>query len=101
VEELETNRDLLLESMAGMVSEALDVYTGEGRTRIYRMLQLEVTPTTEGYDISGSLCTSATRPAPTRGPGRRAPSRCRISEGLENVGHIVSGETVKVAEAAE
>ena len=26
----------------------------------YRMLRLEVTPTTEGYDVSGALCTSVT-----------------------------------------
>ncbi len=66
---------MLLESMAGMVSEALDVLTGEERNRIYGMLRLEVTPNTEGYGISDALCTSATRPAPAIVPGWRAPSR--------------------------
>jgi hypothetical protein len=59
VEDLEQDRDALLEDMAAMVPEALDNLTGEEKNRIYRMLRLEVTPTTEGYDVSGgslSLC---------------------------------------------
>jgi DNA repair exonuclease SbcCD ATPase subunit len=73
VQELEQDRDALLQSMAEMVPEALDALTGEEKNRIYRMLRLEVTPTTEGYDVSGALCTSATRLAPARDPARPAP----------------------------
>ena len=60
VQELEQDRDALLESMAEMVPEALDSLTGEEKSRVYRMLRLEVTPTTEGYDVSGAICTSVT-----------------------------------------
>jgi site-specific DNA recombinase len=60
LEELEKDRDTLLESMAGMVPAALDGLTGEERSRVYRMLRLEVTPTAEGYDVSGALCTPVT-----------------------------------------
>jgi chromosome segregation ATPase len=60
VEDLEQDRDALLEDMAAMVPEALDSLTGEEKNRVYRMLRLEVTPTAEGYDISGAICTSAT-----------------------------------------
>ena len=73
VEELEQNRDALLESMAGMVHEALNALTGEEKNRIYRMLRLEVTPTAGGYDVSGALCTSATPLAPTITPAPPAP----------------------------
>ena len=48
VQDLEQDRDALLESMAEMVPEALDSLTSEEKSRIYRMLRLEVTPTTEG-----------------------------------------------------
>jgi hypothetical protein len=60
VQDLEQDRDALLESMAEMVPEALDSLTGEEKSRVYRMLRLEVTPTAEGYDVSGALCTSVT-----------------------------------------
>ena len=60
VQDLEQDRDALLESMAEMVPEALDSLTGEEKSRVYRMLRLEVTPTTEGYDVSGAICTSVT-----------------------------------------
>jgi site-specific DNA recombinase len=60
VENLEQDRDALLEDMTAMVPEALDSLTGEEKNRIYQMLRLEVTPTAEGYDLSGALCTSAT-----------------------------------------
>jgi site-specific DNA recombinase len=60
VEDLEEDRDALLEDMARMVPAALDSLSGEEKNRIYRMLRLEVTPTAEGYDLSGALCTSAT-----------------------------------------
>jgi site-specific DNA recombinase len=73
VEELEQDRDTLLESMVEMVPEALDALTGEEKNRIYRMLRLEVTPSTEGYEVSGALCTSATPLAPARDPAPPAP----------------------------
>ena len=60
VQDLEQDRDALLESMAEMVPEALDSLTGEEKSRVYRMLRLEVTPTAEGYAVSGALCTSVT-----------------------------------------
>jgi site-specific DNA recombinase len=60
VQDLEQDREALLESMAEMVPEALDSLTGEEKSRVYRMLRLEVTPTTEGYDVSGAICTSVT-----------------------------------------
>ena len=58
--ELESDRDALLESMADIVPEALADLTGEEKSRIYRMLRLEVTPTDQGYEVSGALCTDAT-----------------------------------------
>jgi hypothetical protein len=73
VEELEQDRDALLESMAGMLPEALDALTGEEKNRIYRMLRLEVTPSTEGYEVSGALCTCATPLVPARDPAPPAP----------------------------
>jgi hypothetical protein len=52
---LENDRDDLLECMAGMVPEGLDGLTGEERNRLYRMLRLEVTPTSEGYEVGAPL----------------------------------------------
>ena len=59
VRDLEADRDDLLESLAERVPEALDSLTGEEKCRVYRMLRLEVTPTTDGYDVLGAICTSA------------------------------------------
>jgi DNA repair exonuclease SbcCD ATPase subunit len=56
VRELEADRDALLASYAEMVPEALDGLSGEERTRVYRMLQLEVRPDPEGYEVSGAFC---------------------------------------------
>ncbi len=58
MQDLEQDRDALLESMAEMVPEALDSLTSEEKSRVYRMLRLEVTSTAEGYDVSGAICTS-------------------------------------------
>src|SRR3712207_6498017 len=63
--ELETDRDALLASYAETVPEALDGLSSEERTRVYRMLQLEVRPDPEGYEVSGTLC------------NRRPTGRCR------------------------
>ena len=58
VKELEEDRDTLLERMAETVPSALDALTGEERNNLYRMLSLEVTPSNEGYEVSGTFCTS-------------------------------------------
>jgi site-specific DNA recombinase len=57
-EELEADRDALLESYAEMVPAALDELSGAERNRVYRMLRLEVTPSGEGYEVTGAFCTS-------------------------------------------
>jgi site-specific DNA recombinase len=78
VKDLEQDRDALLESMAEMVPEALEGLTGEERSRVYRTLRLEVTPTTEGYDVSGAFCSSlgpsGSGRGRTRTPRRDPPS---------------------------
>jgi hypothetical protein len=58
VEELEKDRDALLQSMSEMVPGALENLDGEEKNRLYRMLRLEVTPSEEGYELSGAFCTS-------------------------------------------
>ena len=63
--ELEADRDSLLASYAETVPEALDELSAEERMRVYRMLQLEVRPNPEGYEVSGTLC------------NRRPTGRCR------------------------
>ena len=35
--------------------DGLDGLTGDQRNKVYRMLRLEVTPTPEGYSITGAL----------------------------------------------
>jgi hypothetical protein len=56
VEELKMNRDALLESLArGMIPEALDTLEPEERSRIYRMLQLEIVPSSLGLRVSEAL----------------------------------------------
>jgi hypothetical protein len=55
VEELKANRDALLESLASMVPEALDILEPEERSRIYQMLQLEIIPSPQGLRVSGAL----------------------------------------------
>ena len=65
VEELERDRDTVLESYAGMVPDALDALTGEERRRLYGMLRLEVTPTLEALEVRGALSTSGPRSTAT------------------------------------
>jgi hypothetical protein len=36
----------------------LDNLHGEEKNRLYQMLRLEVTPSEEGYKVSGAFCTS-------------------------------------------
>ena len=54
--ELKADRDALVASFAETVPEALDNLSGDERSRVYEMLQLEVTPDPEGYKVSGALC---------------------------------------------
>ncbi|MBA2510421.1 MAG: recombinase zinc beta ribbon domain-containing protein [Rubrobacteraceae bacterium] len=54
-EELERDRDALLESWANALPEALDGLTGQERNKVYKMLRLEVTPTAEGFGVTGAL----------------------------------------------
>ena len=54
--ELGADRDALVASYAQKVPEALDGLSGEQRSRVYEMLQLEVTPDSEGYEVSGAHC---------------------------------------------
>lgn len=58
VEELEKDRDALLQGTSKMVPSALDNLDGEDKNRLYQMLHLEVTPSEEGYQVSGAFCTS-------------------------------------------
>jgi hypothetical protein len=59
VEELELDRDTLLESLAGQIPESLNSLDAEERNTVYRMLRLEVTPTPEGhYKVTGAFCTA-------------------------------------------
>jgi hypothetical protein len=60
VVELKRDRNALPGPMAEMIPEALDDLTGEEKNRIYRMMRLEVTPTSGGYAVSDALCTLAT-----------------------------------------
>jgi site-specific DNA recombinase len=55
VEGLEEDRDALVEAMAETVPDALDDLSGEERNKVYRMLRLEVTPTAEGFSVTGAL----------------------------------------------
>jgi site-specific DNA recombinase len=56
LEELEHDRDALMDRYAAMVPEALDQLTGEGRSTLYRMLRLQVVPTPGGFALSGAFC---------------------------------------------
>jgi hypothetical protein len=58
VEKLVEGRDALLQSMSEMVPAALYDLAGEEKNRLYQMLRFEVTPSEEGYEVSGAFCTS-------------------------------------------
>jgi len=59
IEGLERDHDALMESLAEIVSEALDDLSGAKRNQLYRLLRLEVTPALEGgYKVEGAVCTS-------------------------------------------
>ena len=58
-EELERDRDALLQLYAGAALEALDQLDGEERNRVYKMLRLEITPQEDGtLDVRGILSDS-------------------------------------------
>ena len=56
LEELEKDCDVLVESWAEMVPASLESLSGLERNKIYRMLNLLVTPAPEGYEVSGAFC---------------------------------------------
>ena len=56
--ELEADRDALVAAYVELVPEALDGLSGVERGRVYEMLQLEVKPDPEGYEVSGAFCSS-------------------------------------------
>jgi hypothetical protein len=58
VEQLEQDRDALLEQMAGFVPDALNALTPEERNKLYRMLRLKVVSDMEDLQVSGAFCTS-------------------------------------------
>jgi len=57
LEKLEKDRDALLESLTKMVPASLENLSGLERNKVYRMLRLRVTPTSEGYEATGAFCT--------------------------------------------
>jgi site-specific DNA recombinase len=58
IEQLERNKDTLLESYVGMATEALDSLAPEERHQIYKMLQLDVTASANGtIELTGHLVT--------------------------------------------
>jgi site-specific DNA recombinase len=59
---LEEDRDALLASMAETMPEDLDNLTPEEKNKVYRILRLEVTPASEGYQVSGALSTPCALP---------------------------------------
>src|SRR5215213_3396131 len=66
IEGLERDRDELLSYVSEAVPEGLESLTGEERNRLYRMLRLEVTPSSEGYEVKGVFCTTSLPPRSPR-----------------------------------
>lgn len=64
----ERDRDELLGYMSAAVPEGLENLTGEERNRLYRMLRLQVTPSSEGYELKGGFCTTRLPPRSPREP---------------------------------
>ncbi len=44
--------------MSEIVPGVLDDLDGEEKKKLHQMLRLEVTPSEEGYEVSGAFCTS-------------------------------------------
>jgi site-specific DNA recombinase len=57
VEQLERDRDAALAAFPAEAPERLDRLTGLQRNKLYRTLQLEFTPTEEGFEVTGPFCT--------------------------------------------
>jgi len=67
LEDLERDRETLLEEYAGMVPEALDELAGEERHQVYRMLRLQVHVSPNGdLDVRGVLREPVCTPMDTR-----------------------------------
>ncbi len=80
VEELEADRDTLLESVWETVPEALESLSGEQRNQLYRMLRLEATIMAGGTHVTGALCTSETpQRTGSAGKPRAAAPGCFLS----------------------
>jgi hypothetical protein len=58
IKELKRDRDDLLREMSEIVPEALSSLIPGERNELYRMLRLGVTPVSEGYEVTGTFCTS-------------------------------------------
>jgi hypothetical protein len=58
VEDLEKDRDALLQTVSETVPGALDDLDGEEKNKLYQMLRLEVIPSEVDYEVSGAFCTS-------------------------------------------
>lgn len=65
VEELERDREAIVESYAGTLPDALEALSGEERRRLYGMLRLEAAPTPEGLELRGALSTPGPRSTAT------------------------------------
>ena len=76
LEDLERDKETLLQDYASMVPEALDELTGEERHQVYRMLRLQVLVYPNGYlDVRGVLREAVCTPMDTRSstPGATGP----------------------------
>ena len=77
--------------MSEIVPGALDDLDGAEKNRLYRMLQLEVTPSEEGYEVSGAFCTS----------GLVSPLARRKEKSVYNgVGNLAPVSTARMLSAA-
>jgi site-specific DNA recombinase len=57
IEQLERDRDAIKASWAAAVPGNLDRLTPEGRNELYHKLRLEISPTEDGYEVTGPFCT--------------------------------------------
>ncbi len=56
IEQLERDRDAIKASWAAAVPGNLDRLTPEGRNELYHKLRLEISPTEDGYEVTGPFC---------------------------------------------
>ena len=57
IEQLERDRDAIKASWSATVPGNLDRLTPEERNELYHKLRLEISPTEDGYEITGPFCT--------------------------------------------